>query len=241
MSAVNMSDVSLKACILEDNMVSTKRLLLASESPRRREMLSWLNVGFQTTRADVDEHALIGELPADQAIRLALAKAHAVQPITDDLLILSADTIVDYDQLALGKPSDASQARTMLHHLREGMHQVHTGLAILDTTTSHITVRRVTTNVWMRPYTDTEIDIYVASGDPMDKAGAYAIQHKGFHPVQRLDRCYANVVGLPLCALVENLRNTGIDILEDIQAICLANFAYNCPRPDKGTLVWQNE
>ena len=212
-------------------------LLLASESPRRREMITWLDVPVQITQVDVDESPHNNEHPRRLATRLALAKARAVKSNDQHSWILAADTIVDSDSTALGKPVDMTQASVMLRRLREGSHQVHTGLALIHSVTGVFSIRRVTTDVWMRQYTDTEIDKYIISGDPMDKAGAYAIQHTGFHPVQRLDRCYANVVGLPLCALGELLKQAGFTITDNIPKLCLSHFNYFCPKPDKGIQV----
>ncbi len=218
-------------------MEPIKRLLLASESPRRREMITWLDVPLQVTQANVDENSHDGELPRDLASRLAMVKARAVHSKDDAVWILAADTIVDCDHKALGKPVGTVQARAMLQQLREGVHQVHTGIALLRPTTGVLSARCVTTDVWMRPYTDMEIDAYIIGGDPMDKAGAYAVQHAGFHPVQRLERCYANVVGLPLCAVAEVLKSAGFAIPGDIPGLCLKHFGYQCPKPDKGTQV----
>ena len=218
-------------------MTSLQRILLASESPRRREMISWLNVPFQVTRVDIKEDSRANELPYDLATRLAVEKARAVNIVDKHIWILAADTIVDSNNKALGKPVDAVQARLMLNKLREGVHHVHTGLAVVHRGTDTLLIRRVTTDVWMRQYTDSEIDAYIASGDPMDKAGAYAVQHPEFHPVHHLDRCYANVVGLPLCALAEILKVAGHTITDDIPELCRFHYNYHCPKPDKGTQV----
>ncbi len=210
------------------------RVLLASQSPRRREMVLWL--GFSevlTGTADVDETPLEGETPADMAARLALRKAQAM-PVTEDLLVLAADTIVDFGGRPLGKPRNAEDAIAMLRHLRQGLHQVHTGVALYEPRTGRYALRRVTTTVWMRPYSDAEIAAYVASGDPLDKAGAYAVQHPKFHPVARLDRCYANVVGLPLCAVASMFAIWGYPPTVDLPSVCQAHFGYRCPVVDVG-------
>jgi septum formation protein len=223
--------------LLVVDMDPSHRLLLASESPRRREMITWLNLACQVTRVELNENPHAGELPRNLAVRLAEEKARAVTTKYHPIWILAADTIVDFSHQALGKPADAAQAHAMLCHLREGPHQVHTGLTLFHPATEVLSTRCVTTDVWMRPYTDAEIDAYIASGDPMDKAGAYAVQHAGFHPVSRLDRCYANVVGLPLCALVELLQIAGFAETVDIPRLCFVHFGYNCPQPDRGIQI----
>ena len=155
----------------------------------------------------------------------------------DAAFVLTADTVVDFDGVSLGKPADAAEARATLRKLRERPHQVHTGVALarIDGDTVTPFVRRVTTDVTMRPYTDAEIAAYIATGDPMDKAGAYAVQHDGFDPVARLHVCYANVVGLPLCAVVALLNQAGRHLDVDIPALCAHHFNYDCPCPDPGT------
>jgi len=210
-----------------------KSLWLASQSPRRREMITWLDLPVQTTSANVDESPLADEYPREQAIRLARLKAQ-VATTAQAAWVLAADTIVDLDQTALGKPRSSDEATAMLRQLRDRAHAVHTGVA-LYTPESGVTVRRVTSLVQMRPYTEDEIAAYVAGGDPLDKAGAYAIQHPSFAPVAVVDRCYANVVGLPLCAVAALLEEQGITLVISVPALCQHYFNYRCPTPHKGT------
>ncbi|MBN1487700.1 MAG: septum formation protein Maf [Anaerolineae bacterium] len=212
------------------------KVILASQSPRRREMIKWLGVPFDVTHADVDERSLSKELPLGMAARLAVSKAKAVSYNLEGW-ILSADTIVELDGDPLGKPEDAAAAYAMLLKLRGNGHYVHTGVALFNPLSGQVLVRRVTTHVWMRPYTEPEIQAYIASGDPMDKAGAYAIQNTRFNPVGRLAVCYANVVGLPVCAVVALLQDWGCELELDIPALCQRNFGYHCPGPDGGVLV----
>lgn len=208
-------------------------LWLASQSPRRREMITWLGLPVQTTAADVDESPLAGERPDAQAARLAGQKAHRVAA-AHPAWVLAADTIVDLEHTALGKPRTPAEATAMLRRLRGRVHAVHTGVALF-TPENGCVLRRVTSFVEMRPYTDAEIAAYVAGGDPLDKAGAYAIQHPGFAPAAAVDRCYANVVGLPLCAVVALLAEHGVVLELSVPALCQHYFNYHCPAPDKGT------
>ncbi len=180
-------------------------LVLASASPRRRELLSSLGRPFDVQVADVDERPLPAENPSAYGLRLALAKARAVAEVlaSAPATVLGADTLVVLDGRILGKPADPDEARAMLALLRGRRHEVLTAVAVVDPRGGSITDLAVT-GVWMRAYDETDVDAYVDSGDPLDKAGAYAIQHRGFRPVQRLEGSETNVIGLPL-ALVDRL------------------------------------
>ncbi len=213
------------------------QIYLASQSPRRRVLLTWLEIPFQVTGACIDETPAPHEEPAALVVRLARQKAHAVDVAEPATLVLAADTVVELDNRALGKPEDAAAARAMLRELRAAPHHVHTGVALYTPATGQISTRRVTTTVQLRAYSNAEIEVYLASGDPFDKAGSYAIQHTGFHPVQELAHCYANVVGLPLCAVAALLHSMGIEISPQLPALCYQHFGYQCPAPDKGILL----
>jgi len=197
-------------------------------------MIAWLGLPAGLARADVDEDPYAGERPPAMAARLAVAKVHAVAPADNGVWILGADTVVDLDGVSLAKPADPAEARAMLRQLRARPHAVHTGAALYHPQTRRVGVRRVTSTVQMRAYTDVEIAAYVESGDPMDKAGAYAIQNAAFRPAIHVDRCYANVVGFPLCGVAALLNAWGLALAVDIPALCLAHFDYACPGPDAG-------
>ena len=122
----------------------------------------------------------------------------------------------------------------MLRQLRGRSHTVHTGVALSHSQTREVCTRQVTSMVHMRAYTDAEIEMYVCSRDPMDKAGSYAIQNSTFRPVANVDRCYANVVGFPLCAIAALLEAWGLALTVNIPALCLTHFDYRCPGPDIG-------
>jgi septum formation protein len=185
---------------------------------------------FHVRPADVDESLLPGEAPGDYVLRLAEAKARACAASAHaDLTILAADTaVVDGDEV-LGKPKDMAEAALMLGRLRGHTHQVYTGIAILRLSDKNLITDLCVTAVPMRVYRDDEIGAYVASGDPLDKAGAYAIQHPGFHPVESLAGCYASVMGLPLCHLTRSLRKLDIVPATDIAAECQSALEYACP------------
>ena len=214
-----------------------KKLLLVSQSPRRRKMVNWLEIPVDVSGVHIDERPLPDEHPAPLAARLALEKSQALDDLPSEAWILAADTTVDLEGRSLGKPQNPAEAELMLRQLRDRPHEVHTGVALRIPQAQETTVRRVTTRVWMRPYTDAEIAAYVASGDPMDKAGAYAIQNVAFDPVAKVARCYANVVGLPLCAVAALMRASGHILTVDIPALCRRHFGYHCPQQDRGELV----
>lgn len=188
---------------------TTTRLVLASASPRRRELLALLGLEFEVQPVDVEE-VFRGSLPGLEARRLAREKAEAARLLEPEAPILAADTIVVLDGLILGKPRDADEARAMLLGLRGRTHDVITAVALLPRGERAALARQPLTRVTMRSYTDDEIAASIARGDPFDKAGAYAIQDEGFQPAESFDGCYCNVVGLPLWPVIEMLRKSGV-------------------------------
>ncbi len=193
------------------------RFVLASGSPRRHELIASLGISFDIIKPDINERLRPAELGFDYVRRLSITKAESVASrLIDSSVILAADTAVvlaadtigmSASGALMGKPVDAKDARSMLQRLRDRDHIVCTAFTLKhdSTTITH----QVYTTVTMRPYTDDEIETYIASGDPFDKAGSYAIQNKAFHPVARIDGCYNNVVGLPLCAVKRALVQIG--------------------------------
>jgi nucleoside triphosphate pyrophosphatase len=207
-------------------------LILASNSPRRKLLLDLTGWEYRLLAAPVDESARPGEPPARYVQRLAEEKARAVLPLIPaaeraQAAILAADTTVALEDEILGKPADAAEAEAMLRRLRDRSHQVYTALYVLRPDDGSISETACTT-VRMRAYTDGEIEAYVLSGDPLDKAGAYAIQHAGFHPVQNLQGCYANVMGLPVCQLAGLLRKLGMQPANSIVEACQAALNQPC-------------
>lgn len=196
-------------------------LVLASASPRRRELLAQAGYTFEVHPADIPEDPLPGEEPIAYVTRLAREKAQAVfeqlsknagaagDRIRRNLAVLGADTTVTLDSEILGKPADAADAARMLRSLSGRSHRVMTGVALV--TAGGTEVAAEVTGVRFLTLPDAEIEAYVASGEPMDKAGAYAIQGRAARWIPRIEGCYFNVVGLPLalvCALIES-RGTG--------------------------------
>jgi MAF protein len=207
-----------------------RRLLLASNSPRRRQLIALGGWIFETASSDVDESLLPGESPFSYVVRLAREKALACAPRSEPTtVIIGADTTVVIEAEILGKPADKIEAAAMLRQLRGRVHQVFTGIAVLDTASGNMLTDLCVTDVPMRAYSDQEISAYAATGDPLDKAGAYAIQHPGFQPVASMAGCYASVMGLPLCHLTRLLRQLDLHPTADVPAACQAFLAYDCP------------
>ena len=204
-------------------------ILLASNSPRRKELLALGGWPYRVQPADVDETPLAAELPGAYVLRLAESKARASAGEGTSQLVLAADTTVVDNGSLLGKPRHAAEAGEMLRRLRGRTHQVFTALAVLPASGERVLTDLCVTDVPMRAYSDAEIEAYIASGDPLDKAGAYAIQHAGFHPVEALAGCYANVVGLPLCHLANMLFRQGLPVRADLPQVCQSALGYRCP------------
>lgn len=187
-------------------------LLLASASPRRRQLLVRAGLRFEVQPADVDESPLPGETPRQHAARLAEAKARAVaraRGASPPRIVLGADTIVVLGERILGKPSDAAHAIAMLEDLVGRTHRVITAVAVLRSDDLALHRACVESRVSMRPAQREEIDRYVASGEPLDKAGAYAIQGEGRRFVTRVEGSESNVIGLPVDETLELLRAAG--------------------------------
>ena len=173
--------------------------------------MALMGLPFDVAVSDVDEDLKPGEYPQEMALRLSIAKAEAIAKARArrqerDALIVAADTLVALGEDILGKPADEGEAFQMLMRLRGRQHTVYSGLALIDMANGQKQQVLAITPVLMRDYTEAEVCGYVASGDPMDKAGAYAIQHPGLKPVARIDGCFANVMGLPMCHLYRALE-----------------------------------
>ncbi|MDE1155848.1 MAG: Maf family protein [Acidobacteriaceae bacterium] len=183
-------------------------LVLASQSPRRKELLAQAGFVFTVHAADLDESRHAGEAPEAYVQRLALEKAQAVLALYPEATVLGADTTVVLDGETLGKPQDAEEARAMLRSLAGRAHEVHTGLAVVRrTAVQPERVHLETTRVIFDAITPEDLEAYVASGDPLDKAGAYGIQGFAARWIPRIEGDYFNVVGLPLAATVRMLRD----------------------------------
>lgn len=205
-----------------------RRLILASASPRRRQLLSLLGIPFVIKAADVNETPREGEAPSEMVLRIGRAKACAMREVRPDELVVAADTTVVFDGQVLGKPADGHAALEMLRRLRGRSHLVYTGLVLWHPASRYIASELAQSVVWMREYSEQEMADYVASGDPLDKAGGYAIQHSGFDPVSRIKGCWLNVMGLPLCHLNRALARAGVVVPATVPGACAAFNQREC-------------
>jgi septum formation protein len=192
-------------------------VILASASPRRRELLARLAIPFTVIPANVDEQLHPGETPLAYVVRLAQAKAASIAQRFPEALVLGADTVVVLDTQIMGKPEDMAQARRMLTRLSGQQHTVITGLALLHHSRQLRYLDSVSTRVHFRPLSAAEIEQYVASGEPFDKAGAYAIQGLAGAFVASVDGCYTNVVGLPVQRTAALLQTAGVPVSQHLE------------------------
>lgn len=208
--------------------------ILASKSPRRQTLLRNLIDHFIVMEADISEFIQPGEIPADFVLRLASEKALTAakkidQSTLEDVIIIAADTIVLDGVEILGKPKDEEDAKNILEQLQGRNHQVLSGITVYQREKDQILSKLVLTEVWMREYSEQEIQDYIDSGDPFDKAGAYAIQNDLFNPVQELKGCFANVMGMPLCHLSLILGELNLEMNSSIANHCQESIQYHCP------------
>lgn len=202
------------------------QLILASTSPRRRELIRLFGLDFEFASVEVDETPRVGESARELVERLSREKAEQASRTYRDAVVIAADTDVALDDEILGKPKDLRDAERMLKQLRGRAHFVYTGLCAMKDTGRWTQV--VQTTVSMRDYRDEEIERYIATGNPLDKAAAYAIQHNDFRPVEKIEGCYANVMGLPLCHLYLALKKFGVTVDEPDRE-CQSHLEIVCP------------
>lgn len=212
--------------------------ILASQSPRRQKLFGFVQTPFLVLPADVNEDKKPQEKPGEYVVRLAKMKAENVgEKVADipsrEVIIIAADTTVVDDGEILGKPVDAEEAKKILTRLRGKTHLVNSGLAVHKPSEDLTLIEKVETKVTLRNYDEEEIKAYIASGDPFDKAGAYAIQNDAFQPVHSYEGCYANVMGLPLCHLEILLAKMGAALSGDVPIQCQERFNYDCKIPDR--------
>ena len=190
-----------------------RTLVLASGSPRRRRLINAIDMHVQIAGSgDYEPPPNVGESPQVYVQRLALLKARQALKDVADAIVLGADTSVVIDGDIFGKPADADEAVWMLKRLKGRSHEVVTGTALMDAATGICSTSAKASRIFMRDYADEEIDAYIESGEPFDKAGAYAVQDDKFRPAERIEGCYLNTVGLPLCDLLTLLKRIGAPV-----------------------------
>ena len=190
--------------------MSSFKIVLASASPRRSELLSQVGIEFEVIPSNIPEEPLDGETPDEHVMRLSFEKASEVlRRVGDGSWVIGSDTVVIIDDEILGKPEDRADAISMLKKLSGREHRVITGYSIINSSSGKEIKKSVDTAVKFKTLTDDEISGYVDSGEPMDKAGAYAIQGLGSFMVEGIIGSYSNVVGLPVCQIVADLEELG--------------------------------
>ncbi len=196
------------------NACPSKKVILASRSPRRQMLLEMLGINFSCKPAEVDEIIFPAELPLEAVKRIARQKAEIVAETINEGIIIAADTIVVYEGEILGKPLDENDAFLKLSTLKGQSHNVITALCVKDVISGSYELEAEITRVYFRNMSEKEIWGYIATGEPMDKAGAYGIQGIGSIFVDRIEGCYFNVVGLPLSRLYIMLKRYGVNLLK---------------------------
>ena len=207
----------------------TRPLILASGSPRRKELLAQLGVPFRVVISEAPETIDLDLTPEAQAIALAARKAEAVAAVHPGAIVLAADTLVVLDGDLLGKPVEDVDAARILRRLSGREHEVVTGVILLDVERGQSWQSAVTSRVGFRELSEDEISVYVATGEPRDKAGAYAVQGRGGDLIATLDGCYTNVVGLPLCEVATLLDRAGVSTSSG-GTPCTRRDGTSCPR-----------
>ena len=204
-------------------------LTLASASPRRRELMDTLGLEFTVTPADLTEEPIPGESPQDMVRRLSQEKAQAVAATMNTGLVIGADSTVVFEGQAVGKPVDDEDARRMLRQLSGTTHHVATGLTVIDAASGRTLSDAMTSQITLRELSEQEIEASIASGVPRDKAGAYAVQDTELRPAADWEGCYNNIVGLPICRLLEMLRELGYRFPEGWSVPSAIACGEDCP------------
>ncbi|MEK7540947.1 MAG: Maf family protein [Patescibacteria group bacterium] len=190
-----------------------KKIILASQSPRRKELLLQIGLDFEIDPSNYEEDMTLKMNPAKLAEHLSLGKARDVAKRYKDAIVISADTIVAVGNEVFGKPKTPERAKYMLEKLSGRAHSIITGFTIIDTKSSKQISNSVETKVYFKNLSEQEIDSYIATGEPLDKGGGYAIQGKAALFVEKIEGDYFNIVGLPILSLSEELKKFGINIL----------------------------
>jgi septum formation protein len=190
-----------------------KKIVLASTSPRRKQLLKQLGIDFTIVASNVEEKLNPRLKPKHQVEELALQKAKAVADKFEDAIIIGADTLVAFNDEVIGKPKDVQDAKRMLKKLRGRQHAIVTGFALIDTATGRTILKSIETKVWFRKISPEEIAAYIKKEKPLDKAGAYAIQDLGSLFVEKIEGDYFGAVGLPLFLLGKELKKLGVNLL----------------------------
>ena len=194
-------------------------IILASTSPRRRELLALLGVSFEIIPPTCDEALSPDVSPCEHAKRFALDKAESIATQHPESLVLGSDTVIEIDDALLGKPEDIKEADTMLRQLRGRRHQVHTGLAVIRKANNFSEALVETAKVWIKPFSEVELRQYLDTEESFGKAGAYSIQGKGAKLIEKIEGDYPTIVGLPLWRVGKLLEEQGVRLGKSIEEI----------------------
>jgi septum formation protein len=189
-----------------------RKIILASTSPRRKELLEKTGLNFDIATSDYEEDMTLSLAPKELVIYLSQGKAQAIAGKYPDAIIIAADTIVVYKGAILGKPHTDEKARDMLNILSGNVHSVITSFTVLDTRDGKIVSQAVESTVYLKQLTKEEIDKYIATKEPLDKAGAYAVQGIGSSLIDRIEGSFSSIVGLPIEEVLETLKEFGVNI-----------------------------
>lgn len=187
-----------------------KRIILASTSPQRKNLLAGTGLLFEAVPSGYEEDMALPLPPTELAKHLSAGKAESIAPLYPDAIIIGADTFISFEGEVLGKPYTAEKAKLMLQRLCGNMHTIITGYTVIDTGIRKQVSEAVETKVYFKPWSEEEIDEYIATGEPLDKAGSYAMQGLGRAIVEKIDGDYSNVVGLPVNEILKTLKDFGI-------------------------------
>lgn len=189
-----------------------KKLILASTSPRRKELLTQTGIPFEIVASSYEEDMTLELSPAELVKHLSLSKARAVAEKVQDAVVVGADTIVVFENKIIGKPHTNEKAKETLQGLNGKQHSVFTGFTVMDADTKKFVSKSAETKIYFKNNSEKEIDAYVATGEPLDKAGAYAIQGLGGKLIDRIEGDHSSVIGLPITKVLEVLKDFGINI-----------------------------
>ena len=195
------------------------RVILASTSPRRRELLALLGLPFEVQVPAFDEQITTGLPVADLTLEFARGKARAVARLASDAVVIGSDTLIELDQEALGKPETIADARAMLQRLKEREHRIVSAITVCVSDRRFEESALSTVRVWMKSFSDADLEAYLASGESIGKAGAYAIQGLGARLIERIEGDYTAAVGLPLRATALLLEKCGLSVPTDLRRL----------------------
>lgn len=205
-----------------------KPIILASTSPRRKEMLAWLGVNFKSVAPGVDEDNIRDSDPAKLALLLAEAKAQAVAKNVDQGIVVGSDTVIEFENTIIEKAKDKNDQRRLINIRRGKPFDVISGVCLIDAATGEKICRTKTTTFWMANVPDEKIEAYIESGQGLDKGGGFGIQDENGLFIDQIEGCYTNSIGFPVCTVAEMLQELGIDLTVDAKVEVKRRTGHDC-------------